>query len=371
MLLAGEASGDAYAAELIARLRTATAKPLDFAAVCGARTAALGVKTVADSSDWGAMSIVQSLAVAPRVIRGALRAKATILSGTPGLLIPIDFGYVNVKLARISRGVGWKVLYFVPPGSWRRDRQGANIPEVSDAVVTPFQWSAEMLNRMGANAHFFGHPLKQIVQESLPAQRPIRDGIAVLPGSRNHEIDENLSAIAGALNKLPNLRAEFAVAPSVDPDRLRRRWEELAPSRKLDAFTCNDRFGVLSRARAAIVCSGTATLEAALCGCPMVVVYRVSRVMEFEATLLKLRPKFAALPNILLDRFAVPELMQHDANPQRIAYELGAVIDESSERSAQLAAFAELDLLLGPPNALDQTVDLALRMIAEIEAVKE
>lgn len=354
-----------------------------FEGIGGARMKDAGVELLANSGTWGAISITQSLKVVPRVLGAFLGAKRRLAQGEPGLFVPIDFGYANIRLARHAKAKGWKVLYFVPPGSWRRDRQGRDLPAITDAISTPFEWSAEILRGMGANAHWFGHPIKQLLRPSGIGVSPMspttvsvvgdgseerdphgthrqdNDATAVLAGSREHEISENLPLVASCAGEAT---FEFALAPGVDVEGFRRRWERLAPGRN-DRFTQGDTHGVLRRARAAIVCSGTATLEAALLRCPMVVVYRVSKTVELEAKLIGFkRPKFIALPNILLDRDAVPELVQHDATPEAVRAALTRLLDDGPERARQLAAFEELDTLLGPADAITKTAELALSL---------
>src|SRR5688572_21772274 len=117
---AGEASGDAYAAALLREMvRLGSGLRFLFEGVGGSQLSAAGANVVVDSSKWGAISILQSLKVAPRVVGGYSKAKRALRKGRPGLFIPIDFGYVNVRLARYAKKQGWKVLYFIPPGSWR------------------------------------------------------------------------------------------------------------------------------------------------------------------------------------------------------------------------------------------------------------
>lgn len=338
--------------------------PLTAEGIGGRAMDAAGVRLHADSSKWGAISIVQSLSVVPSAIEGYHDAKRQLSVGTPGLFIPIDFGYANIRLARHAKRHGWRVLYFVPPGSWRRDRQGKDLPPLTDAIVTPFEWSATLLTEMGAKAYWFGHPIKQLLGEKLaPAPAEERTTVAVLPGSRTHELSENLPVIAQAVADLPAV-LEFALAPTVDVEAFKTRWSHLAPARKHDKFTRNDTPGVVGRARAGIVCSGTATLEAALTGCPMVVIYRVSRAMEIEAKVIGFkRPKYIALPNILLDRTVVPELVQDEATPQAIRSSLNDLIGETDVRQAQLDAFAELNSLLGEAQAITKTAELALSIM--------
>jgi len=364
-LSAGEASGDAYGAGFVREIRRLRSD-LTFEGIGGRRMEKEGVTLHADSGVWGAISIAQSLKLYPRVVRGYYETKAKLAQGSPGLFVPIDFGFANIRLARHAKKHGWKVLYFVPPGSWRRDRQGGDLVTLTDAVSTPFEWSAEILQRMGANAHWFGHPIKQLLRE---ASGPVgsREGLGVLPGSRLHEISENLPLIAAGLANpgLASIPVTFALAPSVDLEAFRARWQALAPSRQGDRFVVGDTYGVLRSSRAAIVCSGTATLEAALCRCPMVVVYRVSKTVEMEAKILRFkRPQYIALPNILLQRFAVPELLQDEATPEAVASTVLELWQEGAVRDAQLASFEELDSLLGASDAITETAKLGLELIA-------
>src|SRR5437773_804643 len=133
-LSAGEASGDAYAAALIREIRKVRSD-LQFEGIGSSRLAAQIGSLVQDTSRWGAISIVQSVAVAPRVIAGFFAAKRAMRRGQPGLLIAIDFGFFNIRLCRFAKRNGWKVLYSVPPGSWRRDKQGTDLPVLTDAIV--------------------------------------------------------------------------------------------------------------------------------------------------------------------------------------------------------------------------------------------
>lgn len=364
-LSAGEASGDAYAARLLRSIRERRPN-LEVQAVGGTRLLESGVEPIADSRSWGALGILEALKVAPRVYSGYRKAVQALQSGPPGLFIPVDFGYMNVKLCRQAHARGWKVLYFIPPGSWRRDQQGADLPEITDALVTPFSWSADLLRQAGAQAHWFGHPLVQMVSESnAPRERRARQ-IALLPGSRTHEIEHNLPVIAQAVRGLAD-QVEFAVAPNVDPADLQRLW---AAHRGLEAalWTQGDPYGVLQRSQAALLCSGTATLESALCECPCVVMYRGSRWMEFEYRIRKPKFSYIALPNLLLDEPVVPERIQHDAHPEQLRRDLAPLLDaNSSERRHQQDAFARLRTILGPATAFDQSADLAVSMLESIQ----
>ncbi len=350
---AGEASGDAYGAAIVAALQSnPSMAPIQ--AIGGPRLRASGADIVADSSTWGTIGIVQALTIAPKVTLAYHRVKRVLSRGEPGVLVPIDFGFFNIRLARYAKRVGWKVLYFVPPGSWRRDLQGKDLPQITDAIVTPFEWSAQILQAMGARSYWFGHPIKSLSAPIDPSVE--RRGVAILPGSRKFEIEHNLPVIAQAVEGLPEV--EFAVASTVDAGELSMRWTALS-GRTGDRFE-SDSAQVLRRARAAIVCSGTATLQAAVARCPMVVIYRWSRFAGIQIKLFGLdkKIKFVSLPNILLDRPAVPELLQDAATPEAIRARIDALIANSPERAAQLEAFEEIDRITGPSDCIERTAEL-------------
>lgn len=344
-------------------------------AVGGRLLRAAGAQIVADSSDWGAIGIAESLKVYPRARAGLRKAQRALAAGKPGVFVPIDYGYMNIGLARLAKQLGWKVVYFSPPGAWRKDKQGADLPSVTDAIVTPFSWSAEILNRMGGNALWYGHPIKQMIGESLGAENDERQatndgvGVAVLPGSRKSEIELILPLFAAVVRDLPE-PVEVAVASTLDLEDIKRRWREVAPNRA-DTFTVGDTYGVLRRARAALVCSGTATLEAALCGCPHVVAYKVSKLVELQARLIRFKVTHIAQPNILLDRTIVPEFIQRAATSEAVRGALRDLLDDGAKREAQLQAFQELDELLGPDDAIDRTAALLAQYLCETDEAIE
>jgi lipid-A-disaccharide synthase len=373
---AGEASGDTYAARLIQAIRDGWAQidgmpSLEFGGLAGTRTENLGVKLIRNTSQWGAMGFTQAARKYLLVLRSWFKCKHFLLNNRPGLLIPIDFGFANIRLARHAKRGGWKVLYFIPPGSWRRDSQGQDMPFVTDAVVTPFDWSEKILRDLGANAFWFGHPIKQLIAEeskSLDKACSRSDNLlAILPGSRDHELDSNLPLVAKIVEGL-DCSLEFVVAPSFDPKKFEQRWKRL--SNRPATFTVGQSANVLLRSRAAIVCSGTATLEAALCNCPMVVIYELPAILKYELKVrFYQRPKYISLPNIMLDRDAVPEYVEyHGIPPDKVRQQVQLLLPDGEARSAQLREFEDLAKLLGPSDAIDQAAKLAISMLQEIAA---
>lgn len=358
LFCAGEASGDLYAASLARELLRLDPN-LQIGGIGGTRFEQVATETlVANSSKWGAISFVQSFREGWGILRHYLAMKQTILKGGPGIFVPIDFGFMNLKLCRFAKESGWKVVYFVPPGSWRRDRQGQDIPKLADIAVTPFPWSAEILQKMGANAHFFGHPLKQIHKELIDTNFN-RSGLAVLPGSRRSELEQLIPLLNETLPDFPGL-AQLPVPKSYVP-YVEQRWQ-----RKQDAVVNGGETGavmrVLRTSERGIICSGTATLEAALAKTPMVVIYKVSNLVLLETKIIGFkRPQFYSQPNILLQREVVPELIQETLSVESLRRHLD-LIGSSEMVERQQSGFEEISELLGGDDCISRTAEMILSL---------
>lgn len=332
-------------------------------AVGSVRLREAGAKIIADSSTWGMLGVYQAFKKAPRLIAGGLGVFRWIKLKRPDLFIAIDFGFMNVRACKVAKKAGLRTFYFLPPGSWRKDRAGDDLPRIADKIATQFPWSAELLKKKGADAEWVGHPVKQMVGRMGDESRSV---LAVLPGSRRHEIELNLPVMARALQLLEadvqGLEIVIACAPTADADWVSSLW---ARHCSLPVTVTKDgALNALRKAKAAIVCSGTATLEAAICKTPMVVVYVLDKLMVAEAKLVRLRFDYIAQPSILLNRLVAPELFHVNATPARIAGELKPLLSETETRSKQLSDFAEIETLLGPDDAITRAAGIACGMLA-------
>lgn len=352
---AGEASGDAYAAALTEALLHRGLNPRAVEGVGGALFVRHAARVFADSRAWGAISIVESVKVGLSARRGVQAARVALQSGPPGLFIPIDYGFVNIKLSRLARECGWKVLYFIPPGSWKRPVRARDLPHMTDAIVTPFSWSAEGLAAAGANVRWFGHPLRSLMRGRTAKGE--NNAVAVLPGSRGHEIDANLPVMATTLRDWPG-PIRIKVAPNLNVAHMQATWQRAGGG---PAEWLTESRAALDTAQVALVCSGTATLECALIDLPTVVMYRGSRLMEAEFHVLKALgwrpPEFFSLPNIFMGRAVVPEYLQHAAHPAALRDHLERLAQPGPEREAQRADFADLRTTLGGEFAIEETAD--------------
>ena len=417
-MISGEASGDLQGAHLAAQIRRLLPEARIWG-VGGRRMTEAGVEVRYDSSTWSAIGACEAVKVGPRLLRVLLRLGAELRADPPHLLILIDFGFFNVRLARRVRPRNAKVLYYFPPGSWNRNAGYGRLNGIADAVVTPFPWSAERLREEGFHAEFFGHPLLDVVKPSLSREEfctrlsldPDRRIVGLLPGSRAQEIRHNVPALllvaARLRESFPSVQFVVPLAPSTSASVLAREiarvpWVDVrtpvaagycaaltgertsfpaigATARKLLALegiaepdqpvvvhlVSDMTHDVLAHARAAAVTSGTATVEAAILDCPMVIFYRGSKLAQLEYNLRGKNIRFIGMPNIIADRLVCPELVLGEATPSRISKLMEGVIADSPHRAQMLADLAEVRAMLGPPGAVEKTARLALEMIRD------
>jgi len=358
VILTGEASGDLYGADLAESLR-ARFPEITLCGVGGARMRAAGVHLVADSRAWGAIGVVESVKVAPKVLLAFQRVKRFLRRARPDLVIPIDFGAFNVPLSCWAKAHGSRVAYYIPPGSWRRERQGADLPRCTDCVLTPFEWSATQLTAMGARAHWTPHPLLRLARASESKEAfcerlgldPYRPIVALLPGSRRHEVSALTPLYARVADQLysvmPEVQCVISVASHFNPDWIHALWSD--GSKQWVPTETRSVWNLLAHADAAVVCSGTATLEAALLETPMLIVYRGDWLMNLEYRLRRrrLNLRWIGLPNLILQRDVCPEFIQESASPEGLTRALLPLLRNEGAHNAQLEAFREIRHALG------------------------
>lgn len=364
-LLTGEPSGDLHGAHLATALR-ALAPEVHIRGTGGPRMAAAGVDLVARSEHWGAMGIPEALRKVPMLLWQKARLTRLLTAEPPDVLVPIDFGAFNVRLLRGLRGAGIKTVYFIPPGCWSRTRAAGDLPTLVDAIATPFPWSAARLAAAGARAEWVGHPIRdycRLTTSRADARRALglddaRPTVALIPGSRRTELRYLLPVFLEAVRQLrPAPQVLLSVAPSLGEAAVRRVVPTGLDVRYLDGMD----YDRLQAADAAFVTSGTATLEVACVGVPMVVAYRAS-VASYLQYLLLLRGRLGhiSLPNILADAPVVPELLQYDATPEALAAALTPLLTATPARRAQVEAFARIRDSLGEGGAVENTARLVL-----------
>jgi lipid-A-disaccharide synthase len=357
LISCGEASGDLYGAELVRHLRPRL-PDLEVAGLGGDRLQGQGASLIAHVRDLavvGLLEVVSHLRHLRSVFRRVLE---DVDRRRPDVAVLVDYPDFNLRLARALHRRGIPVVYYVSPQlwAWRGGRMGA-IRETVSRMLVIFPFEEALYRDARVPVAFVGHPLVSLVQPApdpaaflrevgLDAQRPV---VALLPGSRLKEVAHNLPPIAASLDVLgaarPDLQFLMAVAPSLDPEMVRRG---LGP-RKVTIV--HDRtHEALSAATTAVVASGTATVEAALLGAPMVVVYRLS-AWTYRLGRRFVRVPYYAMVNLIAGRRVVPELIQSDFTPDRVAAELLPLLDETGARHAMQAGLSEVRKRLGGPGA--------------------
>ena len=360
MLSAGEASGDLHGATMCRAIRDLD-PAIRLVGMGGSRMAAAGVEILVDPTAQAAVGTSEALSRVPALARAYKLLVKRLREARPLAIVLIDFPEFNLRLARQARRAGIPVVYFIPPQlwAWRRGRIRQMARRVTK-VLAAFPFEKSLYEEAGVLVEFVGHPLLDVVPSDLDHARARerlgvgerRVLVGLLPGSREQEISRLLPRMLDAAARLAvDGKRSFVLglAPSVERKRVAAMLERAVeaggpPIEIVESMT----YEVMAAADALLIASGTATLEAALLGAPMVVCYRVSRMTELMARLLKRSP-WISLPNIVAGRGVVPEILQDDATAARFAAEVERLLVDPVAATAQRAAFKELRERLGKP----------------------
>jgi len=398
-LSAGEASGDHYGAGIIAELRARLADAT-FTGLGGTAMADAGLERIVRAEDVAHMGFTEVVRHAPYIYSQYRKLVASIERERPGVAILIDFPEVNFRLARRLRRLGVPVLWFVSPQlwAWKRGRLRL-VQRYVDRMMVIFPFEAAFYRARGVDAEFVGHPLAAlplptISREEYAAKHgldPAKQWIALLPGSRQSEIRENLPAMLQAAANL-NLDVEMAcqyllpVASTIDLAWIRDEIaaHESAVDEKLPGFAVLPRIVLvdeartaLFHARASVVASGTATVQALTIGTPFIVVYRVSaltfalarRMVRYPAEISAVPDADGNLPvamvNLIAGRRIVPELLNRRFTAANVAAALRPLLDETPERREMIAALAEARARLLPAPAQSGQPADPIRSVAD------
>jgi len=364
-LSVGEPSGDLHGASLARALR-ARIPGVRLIGLGGPLMAAEGVELMAGLDDLAVMGFVEVLGRLPYFLRLRRRVFSALVTEGVDLVIPVDYPGFNLRLAHRARSEGRQVLYYIAPQVWAWHASRA--PKLARdtnriAVILPFE--ERFLREHGAQAEFVGHPLLDVpglatsretwfAGLGLDAERPV---LAVMPGSRRQEVARHLEIFSEAAALVTFRRPDVQVvigAPTTLPDE--------AYAGTVFPVT-RDARALLSHATAALVKSGTTTLEAALAGVPFVVAYRMNP-LSFQLARRVVRVPHIALANLVADRRIVPEYVQDEATPAGLAAGLLPLLDtESVERAKMLDGLRDVRAALGDGGAAGRVADIAASLL--------
>ena len=370
MIVAGEASGDMHGADLVREI-LARDPACEFFGIAGQLMRAAGVRALYRAEEVAGLGLTELASTIQRTVGAMRKLRAILRQEKPDLLILIDFAEFNMMLAGMGKSAGVPVLYYITPQvwAWRRGRVRKLIERADRlAVVLPFE--AELFARAGDRAAFVGHPLldkvkvsqgraETLARHDLPAGARL---LALLPGSRPREIRYLLPAMVEAahiLERQQHLVPCLALAHTLDPGELRRQTGiDLTGLRIIQ----NDTYSIVGASEVALVASGTATLETALLGCPMVIAYKMSAATYLVAKILVTGVKYIGMPNILAGEEIVPELIQWQVSGANLAAAAARLLEEPV-RSRTIQALSRIRGQLGAPGAAARVATMALAMV--------
>jgi lipid-A-disaccharide synthase len=369
MISCGEPSGDLYAGALAVEIRRREPDAAIFG-LGGQRLMAGGGELLADYRGLSVTGLVEALRVLPRSMAVLNRLIDTARSERPQAVVLVDFPDFNFRLGAAIKRLGIPIIYYIGPQlwAWRSGRMEV-MKRLADRVLVIFPFEEALYKDAGVPVQFVGHPLVDLAraQESkaafldelgLDSSRPI---VALLPGSRPNEVERLLVVLRDAVQeihkRLPSAQFVIARAPALD-NRLFSTvsWAEVRP---VEVLARTD--DVLAVADVAITASGTATVQTALHGKPMVVVYRLSP-LSYRLGRRFVRVEDVAMVNIIAGRRIVPELIQDDCTPERVANETLSLLTNPEKAEAARCALQEVRERLGRPGASARAAEAVLEV---------
>ena len=368
LISAGEASGDMYAAQLARALQARTGVHLF--GMGGPKMREAGVEIVADASEIAVVGITEVLHRLPAVWRAWRRLDREAVRRKPALAITVDSPGFNFGLARRLKKHDIRIVYFISPQIWAwRPGRMRWIQRRFECVLVIFPFEEEIYRKAGVAVDFVGHPLvdsvrPQMTREQFAARFGLDEKcpiVALLPGSRPSEIRRSMPIIAeacAALQKSAPVQFVLVVASGLDAhifDSYARMDLHITPATGVV-------YDALAAADCAVVSSGTATVEAALLGAPMVVVYRLSGLTAMIAQRLVRTPLFAMV-NLISGRQVVPELIQDKFTAEALEREIRRLLDSPQERERQKRDLAGVRLKLGPGGAIERAAQVIAGML--------
>jgi lipid-A-disaccharide synthase len=369
VILAGEASGDQHGAKLVAALQKKNSS-LFFCGMGGGALRRAGVRIVMEASELAVVGITEVFAKIPAILKGMSTIKKLLTSLKPDLLILIDFPDFNLHIAAVAKRLDIPILYYISPQIWAwRQGRAKRIRKLVDhmAVILPFEQG--FYEDRDVPVTFVGHPL---LDANLPAAEPVLKAgpqvptvVGLVPGSRDTEVTRHLPVMldaAGILKeRLGQVTFIVSQAPSVDRKRIQTVIARRHLPTELEVISDGVE-KVLERSDVIVAASGTVTLQAAIYGTPMVIIYKVSAVSYWLGRAL-VRVPYIGLVNLVADQQLVPELLQHDASAENIASALENMLNDHTRFNELKQQLFALRHVLGSGGASERVADLAMEML--------
>lgn len=359
-IIAGEASGDLHASNLIKALRVKDPQAV-FVGLGGDKMRAEGCDIRVDYRDMAYMGFVAVIANLHKVRRNLRIAQQSLLSEQPDTLVLIDYPSFNLRIAKFCHQYlpNTRIVYYIPPKIWAwKEWRVHQIAQYSDQILGIFPFEPAFYAKHGYKCHYVGNPTADSIrefQQSTPnQQQSTSPSIAILPGSRPSEISHCLPVMLAAARKVVGDQYQIIVgaAPGIDD-------AFYLPYLKNEVLTRYP-YAILAQAKAAVVNSGTATLETALIGCPQTAVYHVtgSKYLEWFLKPILFKIKYFTLVNIIPNKEVIQELVGQRFTEENVVSELTRLLSDQPYREQMLADYANIRTILGNTPAAQNAAEI-------------
>ncbi|MFC0513472.1 lipid-A-disaccharide synthase [Mucilaginibacter angelicae] len=365
-LVAGEASGDLHGANLMKALK-ALDKNTDFRFFGGDLMQAEGGTLVKHYADMAFMGFVEVIANLQTILKNLKSCKQDITAYQPDVLVLIDFPGFNLKIAEYAKTQGILVCYYISPKVWAwNQKRVLKIKRIVDHLFCILPFEVAFYKEWGMDVDYVGNPLLDAVSAFKPDVEFLQKNnltsksiIALLPGSRKQEISRLLPDMIRASVNFPEYQFVIAGAPAFEADY----YVPYLNGAEIP-IVFNATYDLLNQTHAAIVASGTATLETALFNVPQVVVYKGGKLTIAIARML-VKLNFISLVNLIMDKQVVKELIQEECTANKMAEELNLIVNNATYRQTMLDGYNELDVRMGQPGASAKTAGLIVKYTQE------
>ncbi|MCL5773890.1 MAG: lipid-A-disaccharide synthase [Firmicutes bacterium] len=370
-ILAGEASGDLTGAILARALKNK--KPeIDIFGTGGHKMKNAGVRLIYDTTSLGLIGIWESLGKIPVLFQMMNNLKKMLVRENPDVVVFVDTPSLNLRLARFAKSMGFKTIYYFPPSAWSTEVERVrNIARCVDKIVPVFSFTEETYKKAGIETAYFGHPLVDIL-DGIPKGEDIlkelnfvnvNPVIGILPGSRIQEIRTLLPPMLKAAAKIKEALpgAEF-ILPAALPVFESYIKEKIKDSPVPVHLVSGRAQEVMKVSRILIMASGSASLEAACFQTPMILLYKLSKPDWFLINLLVKIP-YAGLPNLILQKKVVPELLQNQVTPEAISSLAIELLKDDEKRKAMIADLKNVREKLGSCGVVEKVANLVLETV--------
>jgi len=376
MIIAGEASGDLHGARLVQAMRRRE-PGLAFCGMGARELAGAGVELLFDAGRIAVVGLVEVLTHISDIFSAMSILTRRMREAPPDLLILIDFPDFNLHLANKAKKLGIPIFYYISPQVWAwRTGRVKTIGRLVDAMAVILPFEESFYRSRGVAAQYVGHPLLDSVRVTCNREEfcrrhginPAHTLVGLLPGSRQREIASLLPDFLAAAKRLHGKYEQqfvflLPVAATISEDDLWRNGLDIFAECIDIHLIHEDRYDMMAACDAVVAASGTVTLELAILGTPMVVVYRVSPHTYFIGRLLIRHMQFFSLVNLIAERLVVPELLQEEVTPANIEADLTRLLfDEKAGREVR-QGLTEVRVKLGDAGASAQAADLALKLL--------